>query len=54
MSSRTIVIQMEIRKEFGLARHRGVLNITMVKVIPLPELNFRPFLKIMMMLRIKM
>ena len=51
MSSRTIVIQMEITNKFGLARHGGVLNITMVKAITLPELKFPPFLKRTMLLR---
>ena len=51
MSSRTIVIQMEITKEFDLERHQGVLNKTMVKAITLLELKFSPFLKRMMLLR---
>ena len=54
MSSRTIVIQMEVIKEFGLAMHRRVLNITMVKAITLPDLNFPPFLKIIILLRRRM
>ena len=51
MRFRTIVVQMEITKEFVLARHRGVLNLTMAKEITLPDLKFPPFLKSMMMLR---
>ena len=47
MISRTIVIKMEITKEFDLTRHRGVLNLT------LPKLNFHPFLKSMGMSRRK-
>ena len=54
MSYRTIVIQMEIIKEFGLARHHGVINLTTVKKITLPELKFPPFLNIIMMLRRRM
>ena len=54
MISSTIVIKMEITKEFGLSRHRGVLNLTTVKAITLPELKFPPFLKSMMLLSRRM
>ena len=50
MSSRTIIIQMEITKEFRLARHRGVLDLALVKAITLPELRFTPYLKRMILL----
>ena len=54
MRSRTIVIQMEITKRFGLARHRGVLNLTMVKAINLLDPKFHLLLKSMMLLSIRM
>ena len=54
MSCRTIVIQMKITKEFGLARHRGVINIAMVKAITVPDLKFPPSLKITILLRRRM
>ena len=50
MSSRTIIIQMEITKEFSLERHRGVLDLALVKAITLPELRFTSYLKIMILL----
>ena len=54
MSSRTIVIKMEITKEFGLARHLGVLNLTTVKEITLQELKLPPLSNSMMLLRRRM
>ena len=50
MISMTVVIQMEITKEFDLARHRGGQNVAMVKAITFPELKFPKSLKSMMML----
>ena len=54
MSSRAIVIKMGITKEFGLEKHRGVLNLTMARAITLPELKFPLLLKSMMLLRRRM
>ena len=51
MSSRTIVIQMEITKEFGLERHWRVLNLAMVKSVTLTEIKFTTSFNILIMLR---
>ena len=54
MSSRTIVDQMEITKEFGMARQRGLLNKATAKAITLTDLKLPPSLKSMMLLRRRM